>query len=186
MQKKYSINQKLNKRKIIKDLLFLLVTFKIPIYLCKLITYYVVNHLRGKNYAKIGKKTNIHPTVLLREAHNIIIGDNCYFNHNTILTGGHGNEKLIIGNNVMTGPNVSFFVANHNFENLDRPINSQGYYEKSIIIEDDVWIGAGTVVTSGVTIGKGCVIGAGSVITHDIPPYSIAAGTPTKVIHSRL
>lgn len=53
-------------------------------------------------------------------------------------------------------------------------------------IEDDCWIGWGTVITQGVTIGKGCIVGANSVVTKDLPPYSIAVGAPAKVIKSRI
>ena len=185
MGRKYSNSGKINKGELLKGLLSLLVTLKLPVYLFKLASYFSVNHLLGKKQAQIGKNTNIHPTVFLREARNIIIGDNCYFNHGNILTGGHGDGKLIIGNNVLTGPYVCFFVANHNYENLEIPINAQGYYEDDIIIGNDVWIGAGAVITGGVNIGIGSVIGAGSIVTHSIPPYSIAVGAPAKVIRSR-
>ena len=53
---------------------------------------------------------------------------------------------------------------------------------KGITVEDDVWIGSGSVVTDGVTIGKGSVIAAGSVVTRDVPPYTVAAGIPARVI----
>ena len=65
------------------------------------------------------------------------------------------------------------------------PIKEQGYREADIIIEDDVWIGANSVITSGVHVGKGAIIGAGSVVTKNIPSYAIAAGTPAKVIKQR-
>lgn len=185
MAKRFSQCDRTDKNKLAVTLIRYIVNFKLPIYLMRLAAYYSVNHLLGKSHAKIGRNTNIHPTVFLRESKNIIIGDNCYFNHGNVLTGGHGDGKLIIGNNVLTGPNVSFFVANHNYDNTDIPINSQGYYEDDIVIEDDVWIGANSVITGGVTIGKGSIIGAGSVVTHDIPPYSIAVGSPAKVIRSR-
>lgn len=151
----------------------------------KLIGYYLVNYVVGRNMAKIGKKCNIHPTVIIREGQNIEIGDFCYFNHNTILTGGHTHGKLIIGDNVQTGPNVGFFVANHRYATRNIPINQQGYDEADIIVGNDVWIGANSIITSGVKIGEGSVIGANSVVTHNIPPYSIAVGIPAKVIKTR-
>ncbi len=185
MTKRYSESCKISTSKVIIDLLKMLITLKLPVYIFKLVAYYSVNHLLGKKQAKVGSNTNIHPTVFLREAKNIIIGDNCYFNHGDILTGGHSDGKLIIGDNVLAGPYVCFFVANHNYENTELPINAEGYYEDDIVIGNDVWIGAGTVITGGVNIGDGCIIGAGSVVTRSIPPYSIAAGVPAKVIRSR-
>lgn len=151
----------------------------------RLYSYYILNYLYGRDKAVIGKCTNIHPTVILREPHNIEIGSNCYFNHNTILNGGKYKAKLKIGNYVQTGPNVAFYVANHNIISAGIPIKEQGYREADIIIEDDVWIGANSVITSGVHIGKGAVIGAGSVVTKDIPAFVIAVGTPAHVIKSR-
>lgn len=155
------------------------------LYLIKLYSYWIINHLYGKKRAKVGKNTNIHPTVIIREPENVVIGDNCYFNHNTILNGGKKSAKLVIGDYVQTGPNVSVYVANHGHLNNGIPIKNQGYNEKDIIIEDDVWIGANSVILSGVKIGKGAIIGAGSVVSKDVAPYSIYAGTPAKFIKHR-
>lgn len=168
-----------------KKILWYSITMVGPIYFLKLYAYYIVNHLHGKRHAKIGKNTNIHPTVIIRESQNIFIGNNCYFNHNTILNGGKKNAKLIIGDFVQTGPNVAFYVANHSHLDNGTPIINQGYYEKDIVIEDDVWIGANSVILPGVTIGEGAIIGAGSVVNKDVSPYSICAGTPAKFIKYR-
>ena len=101
---------------------------------------------------------------------------------------------IFIGNNVMLGPRVYMRSANHNFTNISLPINKQGHSfakiphngkDYSIVIEDDVWIGANCIILSGVRIGKGSVIGAGSVVTSEIPAFSIAAGSPAKVIKMR-
>lgn len=185
MDKSKSGCKPLSRSNLIKDIIKLTVSLKIPVYLIKLGLYYTINHLINKNKAKIGRNNNIHPTVFIREPKNVIIGNDCYFNHNTVITGGHGDAKVIIGNKVQTGPNVGFFAANHNYENPDIPIKDQGYYEADIIVEDDVWIGANSIITAGVRIGKGAVIGAGSVVTKDIPEYSIAAGCPAKVLKKR-
>lgn len=148
--------------------------------------YYATNNVIAKGMMQIGKGTNIRPTVFIREPRNIIIGNYTRLNHNTMIIGGHDKAKVIIGNNVLTGPNVCFFASNHNYEDPNIPITDQGYYEADIIVEDDVWIGANSVITAGVTIGKGSIIGAGSVVTKDIPPYSIAGGCPAKIIKKRV
>jgi acetyltransferase-like isoleucine patch superfamily enzyme len=74
---------------------------------------------------------------------------------------------------------------NHVFADPDRPIRLQGETAKGIRIGRDVWLGNGVRVTDGVEIGDGCVIGAGSVVTRSIPPYSIAVGSPARVIRQR-
>lgn len=177
--------RKLSSFKLLRIVLGYTLNLRGPLMLIKLYAYYIVNFLYGRSKAKIGINTNIHPTVIIREPHNVIIGSNCYFNHNTILNGGKGNAKLRIGDYVQTGPNVAFYVANHNTINAGIPIRNQGYHEADIVVEDDVWIGANSVITSGVHIGRGAIIGAGSVVTKDIPAYMIAVGTPAKVIKSR-
>jgi acetyltransferase-like isoleucine patch superfamily enzyme len=101
---------------------------------------------------------------------------------------------IYIGDNVMLGPRVYIRAANHNFSNLTKPINDQGhqyatlnYLDKnySVVIEDDVWIGANSIILSGAKIGKGAIIGAGSVVTREIPANCIAAGIPARVIRMR-
>ena len=73
----------------------------------------------------------------------------------------------------------------HRFDDPDRPVPWQGFTSKGPTrIGDDVWCGAHVVVTSGVTIGERSVIGANSVVTTDIPPFSIAAGAPARVLHT--
>ncbi len=168
-----------------KQILKSFVNLSFFLHFIRLFGYYTVNYVVGRSTAKVGKHTNIHPTVIIREGQNVEIGNHCYFNHNTILTGGHSDGKLIIGDYVQTGPNVGFFVANHHYLNPAIPIKKQGYDEADIIVGDDVWIGANSIITSGVRIGKGAVIGANSVVTKDIPPYSVAAGCPAKIIRKR-
>lgn len=93
---------------------------------------------------------------------------------------------VTIGNDVMMGPECMIFTANHSFSRTDIPMRLQGYdAPRSVVIEDDVWIGARVIILPGVRVGRGSIIGAGSVVTHDIPPYSIAAGNPARVIRSR-
>ncbi len=90
-----------------------------------------------------------------------------------------------IGNNVMISPRVSIYAENHRFDHPDILLKEQGVQKEFVKIEDDCWIAANVIILAGVTIGQGCVIAAGSVVTKDIPPYSIAAGVPAKVIKSR-
>jgi acetyltransferase-like isoleucine patch superfamily enzyme len=112
----------------------------------------------------------------------ITIGRNCFIGEYNVMRGQGG---IQIGNDVYTGPMVQIVAVNHVYADPDRPIRQQGVTAQGIVIEDDVWIGAGVTVVDGVTIGRGSVIGAGAVVTGDIPPYSIAVGTPAKPIKDR-
>jgi acetyltransferase-like isoleucine patch superfamily enzyme len=97
---------------------------------------------------------------------------------------GPGNVK--IGKGCLIAAHCGLFANNHNFTDPVEYIAKQGITRKGIVIGDDCWLGHGVTVTDGVTIGKGCVIGAGSVVTKDIAPYSVAVGTPAKVVKSRI
>jgi acetyltransferase-like isoleucine patch superfamily enzyme len=97
--------------------------------------------------------------------------------------GGAGG--VVIGENVIMGQWVSFHPENHNHDSLDLPIRLQGVNRKGIVVGDDCWIGAKVTFLDGAQVGKGCVIAAGAVVRGEIPPYSIAAGVPAKVIRSR-
>ncbi len=107
----------------------------------------------------------------------IRIGDDSRIGlHNTIIGPVH------IGNQVNLAQGVVVSGLNHNYSHPEIPICQQGVATSPITISDDVWIGANTVIAAGVTIGKHCVIGAGSVVTKDIPDYSVAVGSPAKVV----
>lgn len=133
----------------------------------------------------IQNKTEIlHGVLLLGYGGKITIGEKCSINPYTIIY-GHGNGT-IIGDNVLIAGHCMIIPNNHVFVDNVKPINTQGSTSKGITIEDDVWLGHGCSVLDGVKIGKGSIIGSGSVVNKDIPPFSIAAGVPVKVISSRL
>lgn len=113
---------------------------------------------------------------------NMVIGNNVLINAGGYLSGEGG---LQIGNFVLIGPNVNILSAGHEFGNPDKPIQKQGLTYGKIIIEDDAWIGAGSVVLQGITIGKGAIVGAGSVVTRNVPPYAIVIGNPARIVKYR-
>ena len=115
---------------------------------------------------------------------NIEIGDNLNMNYNACLNAADGG-KILIGNNVLIAQNVVIRASNHNFDNLFQLINSQGHKAGEIVIGDDCWIGANVVIVPGVIIGEKSVIGAGSVVTKNIPAFSVVGGVPAKVIKKR-
>lgn len=93
---------------------------------------------------------------------------------------------LEIGDNVMMGPDVEILTHAHKIDSTEIEMIFQGDLPlRKVRIGDDVWIGMRSIIMPGVTIGKGCVIGAASVVTKDVPPYSIVAGVPARVIKQR-
>ena len=110
------------------------------------------------------------------------IGEGCFFNLGVMIA---AMELVEIGDHCMFANGCFVTDANHRFEDLDKPVTWQGFSTKGPTrIGSNVWCGAHVVITSGVTIGGRCVIGANSVVTGDLPPYSIAAGAPAKVLRS--
>jgi acetyltransferase-like isoleucine patch superfamily enzyme len=108
---------------------------------------------------------------------NISIGTRFYSNFNlTILDC----SLVTIGNRCMFGPNVSIFAATHEAEIWSRRDNVE--YGRPVVIGDDCWIGGNVVILPGVTIGRGCTIGAMSVVSRDVPDFSVAMGQPAKVV----
>jgi len=93
--------------------------------------------------------------------------------------------RVELGREVLLGPRVVILPENHRFDALDLPIRAQGVERRGVVVEDDCWIGANVTLLAGVRIGRGSVIAAGAVVTRDIPPGSIAAGVPARVIRSR-
>lgn len=108
---------------------------------------------------------------------HLVIGENTLIGMGNVLIG-----PLTIGNNVILAQNVVMSGLNHEYKDVNIPIRNQDVTTATIIIEDDCWIAANSVITAGVTIGRHSVIAAGSVVTKDVPAFSVAAGNPAKII----
>ncbi|AXI49015.1 acetyltransferase [Sulfitobacter sp. SK012] len=115
---------------------------------------------------------------------DLILGERVYINSGCVLYTGNG---LTIGNDVAIAANCTFAPVNHEYVDPDIPIINQGFRPSKggIVIEDDVWIGAGVVFLDGAIVRKGCVIGAQSVVRSEIPAYHVAAGNPAVPIKAR-
>jgi serine acetyltransferase len=109
----------------------------------------------------------------------VTIGDRCLIGRGSSII---GHASIVIGDDVWTGKDVHMTDLNHGYEDLDLPIGRQHQPAGPITIGSGSWLGHGSSVLPGVTIGSHCVIGAGSVVTSDIPDNSVAVGVPARVI----
>jgi acetyltransferase-like isoleucine patch superfamily enzyme len=157
-----------------------------------------------EQFAHLGEGVIIEPGVLIFHPENIILGNNVYIGHYTILKGYfknrmeigegswigqqcffHSAGNLLIGKNVGIGPGVKIITSTHIDERIDKPIIHQPLELSSVEIEDNVDIGVGAIILPGVKVGNGAQIGAGSVVNKDIPAYAVVAGVPAKILRMR-
>ena len=126
---------------------------------------------------QIGQNSIVEPPFYCVYGQNIYIGDHSYLNVScTILDC----NKVHIGYHVMIGPNVQIYTAAHD---LQAEARIQGWeVAKSIVIEDNVWIGGGAILLPGVRIGRNAVVGAGAVVTRSVPANTVVAGNPARMI----
>lgn len=126
-----------------------------------------------------GKNVNLQKGAVFSS--RLEIGDNSSLGINSVVQG-----KVVLGSNVMMGPEVLIYTQNHRHERTDIPMIEQGYEEeKEVTIGDDVWIGSRATILPGLSIGKGSIIGASAVVTKDVPEFSIVAGNPARVVKNR-
>ncbi len=130
------------------------------------------------NSFKIGSKSIIEDFATINNGvGDVLIGSNTGIGLHNVIIG-----PVTIGDNVMLAQNIVISGLNHGYEDVSLPTRQQKVITKQIIIEDDVWIGANSVITAGVHIGRHTIIGAGSVVTKNIPEYTVAAGNPARII----
>lgn len=108
---------------------------------------------------------------------SVVIGERSLIGLSCVVIG-----PVSIGNDVMLAQHVVMSGLNHGFEDISKPINQQKCTTAMIQIEDEVWIGANVVITAGTRVGRHAVIAAGSVVTKDVPPYTVVAGNPARII----
>ena len=130
------------------------------------------------NDFRLGEKSVIEDFATINNGvGDVLIGDYTMIGIGCVVIG-----PVKIGDNVMLAQNIVVSGLNHGYEDVSLPPSRQKEIRKQIIISDDVWIGANSVITAGVTIGKHVVIGAGSVVTKDVPDFCVAVGNPARVV----
>lgn len=143
----------------------------------------------NERYISIGEDTLIGPGVALSAgmvpgqecltSPVVTIGDRCLIGKGSGIV---GHFSIVIGDDVWTGHHVYITDQNHGYTDVSTPISQQSQPERPVSIGNGSWLGHGSIVLPGVTIGEHVVIGANSVVTRDVPSYSVAVGSPAKVI----
>ena len=124
----------------------------------------------------------ILPDTVLYYPRNIRFGNDVFVNRGTTIA---ASASVVIGDDVLIGPNVSINSADHRYANPATLIRNQGHRLGSINIGNDVWIGANVCIVAGVIIGDGAVVGAGAVVTSNVKPYAVVGGVPARTIKMR-
>lgn len=154
------------------------------IHMVRLIHFYGYSHVRPRRRIRTGEGTGIAPNVSLRNGERIRIGCGSHIGERCFLWAGDATGRIEIGDHVSLAPGVFITASDYQFV-AGLPFAEQPKCERDVRIGDDVWLGAGVVVTAGVTIGDGCIVGAGAVVTKDLAAGSIAVGVPARVIRKR-
>lgn len=172
----------------LRDLLLSIVMHLPDTHMCGRIRLaYWRNRLRNDKLRLVGFAAKIHGSHLLELGENFILGD-----HAVMVIGD--SDPVYVGDNCAIAYGSYVRSANHRFDDVSAPILAQGHSSKrieyrgrnySIVIEDDVWVGARCIVLTGAFIGRGSVVAAGSVVSSAIPEFSIVAGNPARVVANR-
>ena len=163
--------------------------------------------LRHPHKIRLGDSVIIDDNCLLdakgSRNEGITIGDGVFIGRNTILSCKDGdivledgvnigfNSEVFSGSSVRIGKDGLLAAycyvigGGHEFQNVEQPVQEQSAVSHGVVLEDNVWLGAGTKVLDGVAIGADSVVGAGAVVTEDLPPRSVAAGVPARVLRQR-
>ena len=146
--------------------------------------YYIHEQVVWRAQIHAEKGARIHATASIRCPRNVYVGKNSHINHMCCVWAGE-NSKIILGDNLLMGPAVALFSANHGMVK-GQPMTFQERREASIVIGNDVWLGAHSVITAGTRIANGVVVAAGAVVTHSITQEGvIVGGVPAKIIGER-
>ncbi len=140
--------------------------------------------LCNQKFALFSSGADFRPGAYAIHCSHIFLGKNVVIRPGTMLFADEF-ATITIADDVMIGSGAHFYVNNHKFDDVSRPIIEQGYYpSKNVLIKNGAWIGANAIILPGVTVGQNSVVGAGSIVTKDIPDFCVAVGCPAKVIRN--
>lgn len=132
--------------------------------------------------ARFGSRCVLYPGIWIQPGRKLTVGTDVDFAVGVLLTTSGG---VVIGDRVLIGYGSKIISSNHRIPRKHQTIFNSGHVYEPVTIENDVWIGANVIILPGAIIREGSVIAAGAVVSGDIPPFSIAAGVPAKVIKKR-
>jgi acetyltransferase-like isoleucine patch superfamily enzyme len=153
--------------------------------LFRLVHWYNRTHVSQRRLLTCGTGVRLSPIAAFANAQRISLGDRTRVGDRVHLWAGDCEGRIAIGKDCLLGPGVFVTASDYSID-PGSAIKSQETRERNVVIGDDVWIGAGSIITAGVEIGDGAVIGAGSVVRRSVPPGAIVAGNPGRVSASRL
>ena len=134
------------------------------------------------NGATIGRRCTFYPGVWIAPGRGLLLGDDVDLALGVLVSTGGGVE---IGDRTLIGYRAQIISTNHHIPKQHGRIFGAGHDKAKVTIGPDVWIGGNSLVMPGVTIGEGAVVAGGSVVTKDVPAFSIVGGVPARVIKNR-
>ncbi|QAY74688.1 acyltransferase [Agromyces protaetiae] len=150
----------------------------------RLLHFASYSHVQQVRRLNRGANVSFAPNVSFRNAERITIGAGSHIGEHSVIWAGNSTGRIVFGEKCLLAPNVTITASNYGTE-PGTPVMDQPKIEEDIVIGDDVWLGANTVVLAGVTIGDGAVVAAGAVVTKDVPAGAIVGGVPARVIGQR-
>ncbi|WP_095587757.1 acyltransferase [Actibacterium ureilyticum] len=153
-------------------------------HLFKLVNYYNYSHVAPLRKVTLGPGAAISPNAVFSNPERISAGRGLHLGARCHLWAGPSHGRIVIGDDVLFGPEVMVTAANYRF-NDGSPVTAQKMDEADVVIGNDVWLATRVTVLPGARIGDGAIIGAGAVVTGDIPAHAIAVGVPARVVGAR-
>lgn len=155
------------------------------LHLIKIVNYFNYSHVTPMRDITFAGVRNVSPDAVFQNAERIVIGHRVRIGSRCHLWAGPGTGRIIIGDDVLFGPEVMVTAATYRHD-LGHPVTDQPMSEADIVIGNDVWLATRAIILPGTQLGDGCIVAAGAVVRGEYPPMSIIAGSPAKIVSKRV
>lgn len=155
------------------------------LHLIKIVNFYNYSHVQPLRKVTFIGPCNISPDTVWQNPERITLGHRVSVGSRCHIWAGPGEGRIVIGDDVLFGPEVMLTAASYRYE-LGSPVTAQPMAEGDIIIGDDVWVATRAIILPGTEIGTGSIVAAGAVVKGVFPPMSIIAGSPARVVSTRV